>query len=81
MKKIKCPVCLGKEKDCLACHGTGKVNPPKPKNYKRDVDGQNKATAHILSDYGYTLREIAEMLGYKHPQSIKNLLDKKLKNE
>lgn len=75
-KKIKCPVCLAKRSDCIACNGSGTLYAPKQSNYKKDEDGRNKAAAHILRDYGYTLREIAEILGYHHPQSIKNLLDK-----
>jgi hypothetical protein len=77
--KIVCPVCRGRYKNCAACKGTGKLNPPKPKNYKKDQDGEMKSAATILRDYGYTLREIAEILGYHHPQSIQNLLNKKPK--
>jgi hypothetical protein len=77
--KIKCPVCLGgKNKHrCNACKGEGLLKPPKPNNSIYDTDGENKKTAHILKDYGYTLREIAAILGYNHPQSIANLLNKK----
>lgn len=75
-KKIKCPVCLGKDRNCVACGGTGKIQPPKPKNYKKDEGGKFSEAAKRLSDCGYTLREIAEILGYKHPQSIQSLLSK-----
>lgn len=75
--KITCPVCLGKKKEgCPACKGEGKLIPPNPKNGKRDVGGRMKDAATALRDYGYTLREIAEILGYNHPQSIQNLLNK-----
>jgi hypothetical protein len=78
MKKIKCPVCLGgKNKNrCKACKGEGLLNPPKPNKAIYDTDGENQATAQVLRDYGYTLREIASILGYKHPQSIQHLLNK-----
>lgn len=76
MKKIICVVCRGRKSDCVACNGTGKINPPKPKNYKKDTDGAMKSAATIMRDYGYTLREIAETLGYKNPQSIQWLLEK-----
>ena len=68
---------MGKIQDCAACKGLGKLTPPKPKNGKRDTDGLMKSAATILRDYGYTLREIAEILGYNHPQSIQSLLNKK----
>jgi DNA-binding transcriptional MerR regulator len=79
MEKIKCPVCLGgKNKHrCLACNGEGLLNPPKPSNRIYDTDGERQSTAKVLRDYGYTLREIAAILGYKHPQSIQSLLNKK----
>jgi hypothetical protein len=76
--KIVCPVCIGgKNKHrCLACKGTGWINPPKPNHAVYDKDGERKKAAEALRHYGYPLREIAEILGYKHPQSIKSLLDK-----
>jgi hypothetical protein len=79
MKKIKCPVCLGgKNKQyCLACKGEGKINPPKPNHAIRDINGERKKAAETLRNYGYTLREIASILGYNHPQSIQSLLNKK----
>lgn len=78
-EKIICPVCRGGkfQQRCPACHGKGKLNQPKTNNAIYDRDGENKKAAQALRDYGYTLREIAEMLGYKHPQSIANLLNKK----
>lgn len=74
--KIKCVVCKGKDKQCPACKGTGKLNPPKVAAYKKDEDGSMKASAHALREHGYKLREIAEILGYKNPQSIVHLLNK-----
>lgn len=67
MNKIKCP----------ACNGCGFIKPVKPKNRIKDEGGKMSTSAKRLSKKGYTLREIADMLGYKHPQSIQHLLDKK----
>lgn len=75
--KIKCPVCKGNGEYCVACKGSGKIKPPKPKNYIKDNEGQMKKAAHALRKTGYTLREIATILGYKNPQSIAHLLNKK----
>ena len=74
---IVCPACKGKNKLCVACKGKGKLKPPKPNHSIRDTDGKNKEAATKLRKAGYTLREIAEILGYKHPQSIQSLLNKK----
>lgn len=78
MKKIKCPVCLGGKNKyrCLACKGEGLLMPPKPNNKIYDTDGERKKAAQVLRDYGYTLREIAAIMGYNHPQSIQSLLNK-----
>lgn len=82
MEKIVCPVCRGGKNRhrCLACKGEGWLKPPKPNNAIYDKDGERKKAAQALRDYGYTLREIASILGYNHPQSIANLLNKVSKN-
>lgn len=79
MEKIKCPVCMGRKNKipCVACNGSGVVELPKKKLSKIDKDGRFKEAAHKLRDAGYTLREIAAMLGYKGAQSIAHLLNKK----
>jgi hypothetical protein len=79
MEKIKCPVCRGGKNKyrCLACKGEGLLNPPKPSHAIYDTDGERKNAAEALRNYGYTLREIAGILGYNHPQSIQSLLNKK----
>lgn len=80
-EKIICPVCKGgKDRHkCVACKGEGFLTAPKPNKSVYDKDGRMKKAAHSLRDYGYTLREIASILGYKHPQSIANLLNKNSK--
>jgi len=75
-KKIKCPVCKGKNKRCIACKGKGELIAPKPNNWKIDVDGKNRKAAIKLRKANYNLREIAKILGYRHPQSIQHLLNK-----
>lgn len=75
--KIKCPVCKGKDSSCVACKGKGNIEASDKKNYKSDADGKNRRAAIILRNRNYTLRQIAKILGYKHPQSIQSLLNKK----
>jgi hypothetical protein len=55
---VKCPTCNG--------HGLIEV--------KLSYTDTNKPLAKALRSKGYTFREIAKMLGYKHPGSISNLL-------
>jgi hypothetical protein len=76
MKKIKCPVCKGKDDNCVACKGKGELTQPKPNNHIKDTDGKLLNAATKLRKRGYTLREIAGILGYKHPQSVQSLLNK-----
>lgn len=77
--KIKCPVCNGRVDYCVVCKGVGEIKSPalKTRNNKYDKDGEMKKAAEKLRTKKYTLREIAEILGYNHPQSIANLLNKK----
>jgi len=74
---IKCVVCNGRDKKCVACKGVGKIKPPKPNQYIKDIDGKMSKGAKKLRARGYTLREIASILRYKHPQSVQHLLNKK----
>lgn len=60
---------------CPVCHGTGKIDPP-VKTTKKDKDDSLPAAAMALREAGYTIREIATLLGFKHPGSISYLLDK-----
>lgn len=54
------------------------------KGYVEDVESSDKCRdaqvkiAHQLRAEGYTIRQIAATLGYKHPGSITNLLNKAL---
>lgn len=63
---------------CPACKGTGKLPPPKEK-VKQDPDGRMAHAASALKEKGYTVREIAAILGYKNPGSISHLLGKSTK--
>jgi hypothetical protein len=56
---------------CPTCGGVGQVEYiPKPV-FKSDT---NRPLAKKLRKKGYTVRQIAKMLGYKNPGSISNLL-------
>ena len=65
MSKITCPV----------CGGNGQLEAPKGKT-KQDPDGRFAHAAKALKAEGYTVREIARLLGYKHPGSVSHLLSK-----
>lgn len=62
-EKIKCPICKGK----------GEI--PRPARERRLVD--NRVMARLLSDAGYSVREIMRFLGYKSPRSVQVLLKAK----
>jgi AraC-like DNA-binding protein len=61
--------------DCPVCNGTGRIDKP-AHLIKLDLDGKVAAAAQSLRKEGYTIREIAKVLGYKHPGSISHLLSK-----
>jgi len=44
-----------------------------------EAEKDKSGIAKRLREYGHTIREIAEIMGYKHPGSISHLLDKKEK--
>jgi len=54
---------------CPLCNGTGKINVA-----VKPLASDNKKAASRLREKGYTIREIAKALGYKHPGSISHLL-------
>ena len=66
MKKQQCPVCRGK----------GELQLPKIKlnYYKIEIDPQKVAIE--LNKLGYSMREIAQIMGFNSPGSVKHLLDK-----
>lgn len=53
---------------CPACSGTGKLK------VSVSYTDTLRPVAKKLRIEGYTIREIAAMLGFKHPGSITNLL-------
>lgn len=67
---------MTKEKNvckCPTCGGTGQIE------IAISYTDTNRPLAHKLKKEGKTIREIAKLLGYKHPGSITNLLSKKPK--
>jgi len=65
MKQVKCPICNGK----------GLLPTPNKLNkaFKIELDAQ--FIAKSLKAEKYSLREIARLMGYNNPQSIKHLLE------
>lgn len=63
-KKVKCP----------CCNGTGELDPPQVKHML--TEDKALVTAKALRDIGYTIRGIADILGYRHPGSVSHLLKK-----
>ena len=57
---------------CPTCGGSGEIDRIilKPQG----LSDTNKPLAKKLKKKGYTIRQIAKMLGYKHPGSISHLL-------
>ena len=55
--EMKCPVCKGK--GCL----------PEPRKIERDRASEKKAMAKTLRANGYSIRQIADFLGWKSPRS------------
>jgi len=64
-QKIKCPV----------CKGVGEVSPPSDKIKERQR--RRSDVANKLRNEGYSIREIAALMGYKSPNSVFILIDKK----
>ena len=63
-QKLKCPV----------CKGSGEVPPPSEKIKERQR--RRAEVANKLRDKGYSIREIAALMGYKSPNSVFILLEK-----
>lgn len=62
---------------CPVCKGDGHFKPPKKGTGKQvDIDGRFSYAAKALRNDGYTIRQIAKILGFKNPGSISNLLNK-----
>jgi ribosomal protein L15E len=55
---MKCPVCKGK----------GHL--PEPRKIERDRAQERYAMAKVLRANGYSIRQIADFLGYKSPRSV-----------
>lgn len=75
-KKIKCPVCLGKNSDCSICNGKGKI--PAPHNLKKLIP-EKVVIANKLRSAGFSFSEIMKLMNYKSKRSVSFLLNKKRK--
>ena len=67
---------MKKQKDkCPVCKGTGEIHGPNESI--RDRQKRRSEIANKLRDTGYSIREIAALMGYKSPNSVFILLEKK----
>jgi len=55
---MKCPVCKGK----------GSL--PEPRKIERDRTHERREMAKVLRANGYSIRQIADFLGWKSPRSV-----------
>ena len=53
---------------CPVCHGTGMLSAPN--KVARDLAQERKEMAKVLRDHGYSIRQIADFLGWKSPRSV-----------
>ena len=51
---------------CYVCNGSGTINVPVGKE-----QSEKRRAAVVLLDQGFGIREVARMLGYKSPSSVK----------
>lgn len=67
---------MSKDKKCPICKGSGAIKLPNSLNpsFKIELDAQYIAKTLRAEKYSY--REIARLMGYKNPQSIKHLIEK-----
>jgi len=56
---------------CPVCHGTGNIK--RPHGMQKDME-LKRDHANRLRDQGYSIREIATIMGYKSPRSVQDLL-------
>ena len=61
---------------CPACKGTGELD-VLPRHIEDNQFGMKQLVAETLTEKGYSLRQIAKILGYKSPRSVQYLLEKK----
>lgn len=60
---------------CSVCNGTGELSPPN--NTIKERQARRAGIANKLRKEGYSIREIAALMGYSSPNSVFVLLDKK----
>jgi hypothetical protein len=60
---------------CPLCHGVGEIE--KAGNNIAARQRRKKSIAHALRKEGYTIREIAALMGYKSPSQVHGLLNSK----
>lgn len=56
--------------ECPLCHGMGRLSLAD----NNTADGDYKNAAKELRKRGFTIRQIAQKLGFKHPGSVSHLL-------
>lgn len=60
---MKCPICKGK----------GHI--PEPRKVARDRAKERQSMAKVLRANGYSIRQIADFLGWKSPRSVQEALE------
>jgi transposase len=58
---------------CPVCKGNGHL--PEPRKIERDRTQERYAMAKVLRANGYSIRQIADFLGYKSPRSVSVALE------
>jgi hypothetical protein len=53
---------------CPICRGSGSL--PEPKPQRKDERDTRREMARVLREHGYSLRQIAGLVGYKSPRSV-----------
>jgi len=61
---------------CPICKGSGELKTPNCKNPAIKIELNPKYIATQLRKKGYSFREIAKLMGFKNPQSVKFLIEK-----
>lgn len=65
-----------KQMECPICRGKGSIEIPASKNPNIRIILNVEYIAKQLRKEDYSYREIARLMGYNNPQSIKNIVDK-----
>lgn len=60
---------------CPICNGSGEL--PEPHDRIKDKKSERREAAKVLRAAGYSIRQIADFLGYKSPRSVVLALEEK----